>query len=281
MIIPVIIFFTLFAYYPLVRGFIISLQDFKLIGSASFIGLDNYKKVLSDPVFWRAMKNTLIIGGGVLIIGFVFPIIIAISLNEVINTVFKKAAQMILYLPHLFSWVIIGGIWIYLLSPGDGLVNEIIKLFGGKSISFMTTSWMAQPIMIMSAIWKDMGFLCILYLAAIVGINPELYEAAKIDGANRLQQIWRITIPQLIPTMKTVFILNIMGALKIFDQIFIMRNSAIASKVDVLLLYTYEKGIEQFNMGIASAASFILILATLILTLIARRILNYGREDVM
>lgn len=249
-----------------------------MIGDSPFIGFENYVTVLKDPVFWRAMVNTLIIGGGILFIGFAFPIIVAISLNEVISTTFKKITQMIIYLPHLFSWVIVGGIWIYMLAPDGGVVNEIIKYFGGEPIYFFTRGWLAQPLMIFTAIWKDMGFLCILYLAAIVGISPELYEAAKIDGATRWQEIRHIMIPQLYPTMIVVFLLNLLGVLKIFDQIFIMRNSSIASKVDVLMIYTYEKGINQFDMGIATAASFIVIVATLVLALIARKITRYGEE---
>lgn len=256
----------------------ISLQDFRLIGDSPYIGFENYATVLGDPVFWRAMVNTLIIGGGILIIGFAFPILVAISLNEVMNKTFKKFTQMIIYLPHLFSWVIVGGIWIYILAPDGGLVNEIIKLFGGDPIYFFTREKLAQPLMISSAIWKDMGFLCIIYLAAIVGINPELYEAARIDGATRWQEIRHILIPQLYPTMVVVFLLNLLGVLKIFDQIFVMRNSAIASKVDVLMIYTYEKGIEQFNMGVATAASFIVIFATLILAIIAKKVTKYGEE---
>lgn len=279
MVLPVAIYFILFAYYPLVRGFILSLHEFKILGDSEFIGLDNYMIVLKDPLFWRAMLNTVIIGGGILLIGFAFPIIVAISLNEVINVSFKKITQMIIYIPHLFSWVIIGGIWIYLLSPNGGLVNEIIKFFGGNPIYFFTKGWLAQPLMISTAIWKDMGFLCILYLAAIVGINPELYEAAKIDGATRWQEIRYILIPQLYPTMAVVFILNVLGVLKIFDQIFVMRNSAIASKVDVVMIYTYEKGIENLDMGVATAASVIVILATLIITVIVRKIIGYGQED--
>ncbi|MBP1947882.1 ABC transporter permease subunit [Virgibacillus litoralis] len=278
MIAPVAIYFLLFAYYPLARGLMISFQEFRIIGDNTYIGLQNYITVLSDPVFWRVLVNTLLIGGGILLIGFSFPILVAISLNEVLKVSFKKFTQMVIYLPHLFSWVIIGGIWIYLLSPDGGLVNEIIKVFGGEPIHFFTQEKYAKPLMVFTAIWKDVGFLCILYLAAIVGISPTLYEAAKIDGATRWQEIRHILIPQLYPTMKVVFLLNLLGVLKIFDQIFIMRNPTIAREVDVLMVYTYEKGILEFDMGVATAASFFVIFATLILTLIARKLLRFDEE---
>jgi putative aldouronate transport system permease protein len=278
MMIPIFAYFILFAYYPLIRGLVISFQEFRIIGNKPFVGFENYMTVIHDPIFWRVLVNTLLIGGGILIVGFFFPIIVAISLNEVVRTAFKKFTQMVIYIPHLFSWVVVGGIWIYILSPDGGLVNEIIKAFGGKPIHFFTQEEYARPLMVLTAIWKDMGYICILYLAAIVGISPTLYEAAKIDGATRWQEIRHIMIPQLYPTMKVVFLLNILGVLKIFDQIFVMRNPAIIRQVDVLMTYTYEKGILQFQMGVATAASFIVILFTLILTLVARKMLRFDEE---
>jgi putative aldouronate transport system permease protein len=278
MMIPIFLYFLLFSYYPLIRGVLISFQEFRIIGDRPFVGFENYITVLNDPVFWRVLVNTVIIGGGILIIGFAFPIIVAISLNEVIRVSFKKFTQMVIYVPHLFSWVVVGGIWIYLLSPDGGLVNEIIKAFGGKSTHFFTQDEYARPLMILSAIWKEMGFTCILYLAAIVGISPSLYEAAKIDGASRWDEIKNIMIPQLFPTMKIVFLLNLLGALKIFDQIIVLGNPSISRKVDVLMTYTYEKGILEFKMGIATAASMLVIVATLVLTLVARKVLRYDEE---
>ena len=278
MMIPIFLYFLLFAYYPLLRGVLISFQEFRIIGDRPFVGFQNYITVLNDPVFWRVLVNTVLIGGGILIIGFAFPIIVAISLNEVIRVSFKKFTQMVIYVPHLFSWVVVGGIWIYLLSPDGGLANELIKAFGGKPIHFFTQDAYARPLMVLSSIWKDMGYTCVLYLAAIVGISPSLYEAAKIDGASRWDEIKNILIPQLYPTMKVVFLLNLLGALRIFDQIIVMGNPSITRKVDVLMTYTYEKGILEFKMGVATAASMIIIVATLILTLIARKVLRYDEE---
>ncbi|QKE72881.1 sugar ABC transporter permease [Arthrobacter citreus] len=278
MMIPIFLYFLLFAYYPLVRGLIISFQDFRIIGDRPFIGFQNYITVLNDPVFWRVLVNTIVIGGGILVIGFIFPIIVAISLNEVIRVSFKKFTQMVIYIPHLFSWVVVGGIWIYLLSPDGGLVNELIKVFGGKPIHFFTLDEYAKPLMIISAIWKDMGYTCILYLAAIVGISPSLYEAARMDGASRWDEIKNIMIPQLFSTMKVVFLLNLLGALRIFDQIIVMGNPSIARKVDVLMTYTYEKGLLEFKMGVATAASMLVIVATLILTIVVRKLIRFDEE---
>lgn len=279
MFLPVLIYFLIFSYYPLFKGFIISLQDFRIIGNRPFVGLENYKKLFGDVFFKRAVVNTLIIGGGILVIGFFTPIIVALQLNEVTKATFKKFTQTIIYMPHLFSWVVVGGIWIYMLSPDGGLVNEFLKFFGNTTpIHFMASEKYARPLMIFIAIWKSTGYSCILYLAAIVGINPSLYESARLDGANRWQEIIYITLPQLKPTMKVVFILNVMGTLRIFDQIFAMINPAIANKINVVMMYTYEKGILQFKMGIASAAAIVLLIATLIITMFTRKLINYDEE---
>ncbi|NGP46844.1 sugar ABC transporter permease [Bacillaceae bacterium SIJ1] len=275
MMIPILGYFAIFSFYPLIRGFAMSMTEFKLMGGGDFIWFENYLAVWKDPVFVNAMLNTAIIGTGILIGGFVAPLILAISLNEVASAWMKKSIQTIVYLPHLFSWVVVGGIWIYMLSPDGGTVNGLLNLFGIDSVPFLTETTLAKPIMVLTAIWKDMGFICIIFLAAIVGISPTLYEAAKMDGATRLQQIFYITLPQLAPTMKVVFLLNMMGFLKIFDQIFVMTNPAIARHVDVIMMYTYEKGILQFQMGIATAAAFTVIFVTLILVMIFRKVVRY------
>ncbi|MGJ9459800.1 ABC transporter permease subunit [Oceanobacillus sp. CF4.6] len=210
--------------------------------------------------------------------GFIAPLVVALSLNEVFQPLFKKITQMVIYLPHLFSWVVVGGIWIYILSPDAGLVNGVLQWIGVGPIHFFAQEAYAKPIMILSAIWKDMGYTCIIYLAAIVGISPTIYEAARIDGANRWKQMIYITIPQLVPTMKVVLLLNIMGILRIFDQVFVMRNPAISREVDVIMMYVYEKGILEFEMGVATAAAFLVVLATLILVSLVRKGIRFDME---
>jgi putative aldouronate transport system permease protein len=253
-----------------------SIQEFRLIGNTPFNGLDNYIVVLQDPIFWRTVVNTVVIGLGILVAGFFAPIIVALSLNEVMKTWFKKLTQMVIYLPHLFSWVVVAGIWIFLLSPDGGLVNILLQGLGlEQPIHFLADEKYAKWVMVFTATWKEMGFICILYLASIVSINPALYEAARMDGVNRWQMVRFITIPQLYPTMKVVLMLSVLSILRIFDQIFIMKNPAIARSVDVIMVYTYEKGILDFKMGVATAASFLVIFATIILTFIVRAIIRY------
>lgn len=276
MMLPIIAWFAVFSYYPVIRGVIISMQEYRLIGNRPFIGLQNYKTVLTDPNFWDAFYNTMFISGGILVFGFIMPIILALSLTEVAHIKFKKFAQTIVYFPHLFSWVVVGGIWIMLLSPDTGIVNQILMALGmDKPISFMSSSSYARWVLIFTNVWKDMGYYCILYLATIVSINPSLYEAGTIDGANRWQLVRHITIPQLYNTMKVVLILKIMGILRIFDQVVVMRNGAIAKKVDVVMYYTYQKGIIEFKIGLATAAGFSLVIMTLLLTFAVRKIIRY------
>jgi len=279
MVLPVAIYFLIFAYYPLLRGFIISLQDYRLIGNRPFVGLDNYLAVVRDPTFWQVVQNTLIISSGILLVGFFVPIAVALALNEVLVTAFKKFAQMVVYLPHLFSWVVVGGIWIYLLSPDRGIVNAFIQVAGGDPVSFLSRGDLARPIMILLPVWKDMGFNAILYLAAIVGISPNLYEAARIDGAGRWQQMRFVTLPQLVPTMKVVLLLSLMGVLRIFDEIFLLRNGAIQREIDVIMTYVYDKGILQFKLGFATAATFLVILGTVVLVVVARKATRFDLED--
>ncbi|MBW7457905.1 ABC transporter permease subunit [Paenibacillus sepulcri] len=276
MMVPVVVYFLLYGYYPLIKGLQISFQDYKLMGVRPYVGFDNYKLVWADPSFWEAFWNTIIIGGGILLLSFIAPLIIALSLNEVLQTWYKKMAQLIIYIPHLLSWVVVGGIWIFLLSPDNGLVNLLLgKLAGIAPIHFLAESSWARWIMIVLATWKDMGYFCILFLAGIISISPSLYEAARMDGASRWQQLCYVTLPQLSGTMKVIFLLNTLGILRIFDQVFILRNPSIATKVDVLMMYTFQKGILDIKIGPAAAASFFVVLMTLVLTLIVRRLTRF------
>ncbi|MBD2867023.1 ABC transporter permease subunit [Paenibacillus arenilitoris] len=275
MMAPILAYFAIFSFYPLVRGLVISFQQYRLIGDRPFVGFANYSDVLKDPVLWDTFGNTLVIGAGIFALNFILPIVLALSLNEVASAWFKKITQMIVYLPHLFSWVVVGGMWILMLSPDTGVVNQIMMLFGADPVNFLSSDRFARAVMILTSGWKEMGFTCILYLAAIVGINPALYEAARIDGASRWQQVRYVTVPLLVSTMKVVVMLNMLGILRMFDQIFVMSNGAIADKVDVIMMYTYQRGILQFEVGPATAAGFLIILATFAITYVTRAVIRY------
>ncbi|QSO55413.1 sugar ABC transporter permease [Alicyclobacillus curvatus] len=275
MLLPTIAYFLILTYYPLVHSVLISMQNFNLIGNRPFVGLQNYRNVLSDPNFWTSFRNTLVLGGSILVIGFVAPIIIALSLNEVLQQWMKRTLQMVIYIPHLFSWVVVGGLWIQRLNPDGGLVNAVLHVFGLRPVQFMSDPNLARWVIILVSVWKDVGFNTVLYLAAIVGINPELYNAARVDGANRWHEVWHVTLPSLTRTMQVVALLSIMGVLRLFDQIYVMRNAVIEPKVDVLMTYVYDQGFTQMNIGQATASALLILLATLLLTLFTRRLVQF------
>ena len=279
MILPVIIYLILFVYYPLVQGIISSMQETKLLGATTWVGTANYEEAINTAQFWQVVRNTLLIGGGILLFGFLPPIIVALALNELVIVRFKKIAQTTVYLPHLFSWVVIAGMWMYILAPSGGIVNEVIRMLGGEPIRFFTSIGWARSLMVGLPIWRDMGYYAIIYLAAITAISPTLYEAARVDGASRFQQTWQITLPMLKPTMMVVFMLNTLGMLRIFDQIFIMRNNVTKRYVDVLMTYVYDLGILQSKIGLASAISVMVLGATLFLTAIVWWVTGFGREE--
>lgn len=280
MMVPVIAYFAVFVYYPLYEGVVASFQEFRLLGDRPWVGWENYQTAMDDDRFWQVLRNTLLIGGGILLLGFFPPIIVALALNELRLILFKKFSQTVVYLPHLFSWIVIGGMWIYLLSPRGGLVNELLALIDIGPIRFLTNGTWARVLMVVLPIWKDMGYAAIIYLASIVAISPSLYEAARIDGASRFQQTYQITLPMLIPTMKVVFMLNILGTLRIFDQIYIFKqqNPVVHSKIDVLMTYVYDVGIQKYEVGFASAVSVLVLLATLAMTAIVWKVTGFGRE---
>ncbi|WP_212690562.1 ABC transporter permease subunit [Vallitalea guaymasensis] len=279
LILPALIYFAVFSYFPIVNGFMMSLQHYSIGGEHTFAGLVHYREILTDIDFWRAFRNTLQIGGGNLIVGFIMQVLLALLLNEITHKKFKKLTQTIIYTPNLFSWVAIGGIWISLLAPDTGMVNEIIKWFGMEPINFMTNVKIIQPVFIFLNTWKSAGYGCIIFLAAITGIDKNLYEAAAIDGASRFKQTLYITIPGLYSTMKVVFMLNLISVLRMFSQSYVLTNYAVIDKTQVAMTYTYSMGIENFRMDYGSAIAFIMLLFTSVFVLIYQMFVRKKEVD--
>lgn len=274
-----VVYFVIFTYFPILNGLRISVIDYKLFGKSQFVGFNNYLEVLGDKYYWQSFYNTVIIGGGNLITSFVVSLIFALLLNEMRNKFAKKFVQTVVYMPYLFSWVIVGSIWLILLEPGNGFINEIIKQFGGKSVYLMAMPQYSRIIFIGINMWMQAGYGCILFLASIVGIDIQLYEASKIDGAGYLRQAFNITIPSLFDTMKVVFLLNLMGVLRIFDQVYVLKNPMISDQTEVIMTYTYTQGIERFRYSYASAMAFIVFFITLVLTLAVKNMMKYSAEQ--
>lgn len=277
LLIPVLVYFIVFSYYPLVLGILKSFQDVKLLGGSEFVGFCNYMEIFRDRQYQQAFINSLVVGSGTFLAQFVWGLVIAVLLYETKNRVQKSVFQTVTYIPYLLSWSVVGGLWITILSP-SGLVNGILQLFQENGFSpavFMAEESYARGIMIFTGAWKGAGYFAALFLAAMVGVDTALYESARIDGATRIQQLAYITIPMIKPTMKVIAVLSTMGILRNFDQIFIMMNASISDKVKNLLVLIYEQGILQFNVGTATAAATIVLIATMVITAIIRKLLKY------
>lgn len=257
MVIPGIIWMIIFNYIPM-YGIIIAFKNYSIVDTirnAPWVGLSNFKEFLTDDSFMLVMKNTLGISFLKLIIGFPLPIIFAIMLNEVYNARFKKFVQTISYLPHFLSWVVLGGIMINWLSE-SGLANELLIKSGlmKEPVSFLAKPEYFWMISILSDIWKETGWNAIIYLAAIAGINPSLYEAAKIDGAGKIKQIWHITLPSIKGTMTILFILAVSGVLNSnFEQMLVLQNPLNINASEVIDTFVYKIGLKSGRFSYSTA----------------------------
>jgi len=256
MLIPGILFLLLFRYSPM-YGIVIAFKDFNIfdgLAASPWVGWENFEKLFHSRDFARVFRNTLIISVYKIIFLFPLPIILAVLMNELKNMIFKRGIQTIVYLPHFLSWVIVSGLFINILSTNGGLVNKIIQSFGGESIAFFMNTDVFRAVLISSAGWKEVGWGMIIYLAAIAAIDPQLYEAAKIDGANRFRQIWHITVPSLVPIIMLMFILRLGSILEAgTEQILVMYNSIVYEVADVIGTYVYRIGLGQQDYSFSTA----------------------------
>ncbi|MGF7059103.1 ABC transporter permease [Brassicibacter mesophilus] len=254
-LLPALIYFIIFHLWP-IAGMVLAFQDYKIVGDNVWVGLKHFRVLFSSPAFVNVLKNTIIISTMKMIFFFPIPIILSLLVNEIRSTKFRKYVQSVIYLPHFLSWVVIAGIWISLLSPSGGFVNRAINLFGVPSIDFMTSKSHIRWIFVFSEMWRSAGWDSIIYLAAIMRINLSLYEAAHIDGASRLQQVFYITLPELKNTIVTVFILNLGFFMNAgFDQVYNFMNDSVISVVDILDTYVYRIGLVNGQYAYATAAS--------------------------
>ncbi len=253
-IIPLIYVFV-FKYIP-IAGNIIAFRRYIAGGNLfgeSWEGLYFFKMFWKDKGFWQAFRNTFITGSLTLVFTYPAPIILALLLNEIRSTKFKKTVQTISYIPYFLSVVVLVGI-IHEVTAANGVVNQIIQFFGGKQILFLSQPAWFRPVYIISRIWQGAGWGTILYLAALAGIDPTLYEAARVDGANRWKQMLHITLPGIRPTMVTLLILNVGSVMAVgFEQIFLMYHPLTYSTSDVIATYVYRIGLFGAQFSLASA----------------------------
>lgn len=255
-LLPGIIYFIIFQYTPM-YGAIIAFKDFKVMSGimgSKWVGLNNFIDFFNHPSFWPVLRNTVIISGYKIIFGFPAPIILALLLNEVKKSAFKRTIQTITYLPHFLSWVVIAGLAAKMLSPSSGTVNLILKAIGLEPIYFMADPRFFRSVLVFTDIWKEIGWSSIIYLAALSSVNPELYEAAIVDGANKWRQLISITIPSISSTIVIMFILRIGGILNAgFEQIFMMYSPNVYNVSDIIDTFVYRIGLESAKYSLATA----------------------------
>ncbi len=256
MALPGIVFFFILSYIPI--GFlVVAFQNYKAargVFGSSFVGLKNFNDLFTDFMFPVILKNTIILNLLKIVLCFPMPVLLALCFNEMRPSKYKGFMQSVVYLPHFFSWVIIYGIMNSMLNTTSGLLNQLIETLGGKAIPFLSRPGMFRPIVVISEIWKEAGWSSIIYIAALSGISPELYEAARIDGASRLRQIWHVSLPGIRDTIIILLILStgslISGS---FEQVFVLKNSAVQDVAEIIPTYVYNKGIVEFKISYASA----------------------------
>jgi len=255
MIIPVMIYYIIFQYGPLI-GIVIAFKDFKPfkgISGSEWVGFEHFIDFLTSHYFWRLVRNTLKINIANLLIGFPAPIILALLLNEVRHKRYKKTIQTITYMPHFISLVVVASIIVDLVST-DGLINDVLVKFGFDRTNLLTVSKAFIPIYVSSDIWQHIGWGTIIYLAALSGINPNIYEAAKIDGASRFRQVLHVTIPGILPTISILLIMR-MGRMMLvgWEKIILLINPAIYDTADVISSFVYRRGLIEADFSYSAA----------------------------
>lgn len=253
MFIPVLVFLAIVYYWPML-GIRYSFYQYYTVMEPTFVGLKNFENMFATSQFWDAFRNTLVLSIVKLLLTTVSSVVVSIFLNEMGNLLVKKTLQTIIYLPHFMSWAVVAGIFTLFLSPSNtGVVNGLLRDWGILSasqpnISFLEEQSMWRGIYYFVNVWKDTGWGTIIFLATLSGINPELYEAADIDGATRLQKIWYVTVPALMNTFLTVLILNLAKVMNLFESVFVLYNASVYKVSDVIATYIYR---QSFGTAIA------------------------------
>lgn len=273
MFLPVVVWYIIFCYVPM-GGVVIAFKKYSVIKGiwgSPWVGMKNFEMMFDAPMFWRALRNTLVLSGLNLLFCFPAPILFALLVNEISNRRFKSFVQTVSYLPHFISWSVTGGLVYMLLSMNTGAINNLVVALGGDAINYMGTAKYFRNIVTISSVWKTLGWSAIVYLAAITGVDEQLYEAAYIDGANRFQRIWHITLPGIRATISVLLIMQVGSLLNNnFDQIFILINETVQSMGETLEYYIYRVGLvntQSISMGTAvglmkSLVGMILVILT-------------------
>ncbi|TXK84552.1 sugar ABC transporter permease [Paenibacillus sp. N3.4] len=256
MLAPGVLYFLLFKYAPM-WGLLIAFKDYQpylgFFGS-KWVGIKHFERLFHDPSFWMLLRNTLVLAGYNIFFFFPAPILLSLIINEVRQEKFKRAIQTFIYVPHFISWVVVVGIAYTFFTIDGGLVNEAIMAMGGSKINFLASAGWFRTMITLEVIWKETGWGTIIFLAALAGVDPQIYEAAKIDGAGRLRQLWHVTLPAIRSTIIILFILRLGTFLDTgFEQIFLMLNPINREVGEVFDTYVYTAGITQGQFSFSTA----------------------------
>ena len=274
MLVPALVYYIVFHFVPM-YGATIAFKDFNIvkgIAGSSWVGFKHFQALFELDKFYQVVFNTVRISLLRLTFGFPFPIIVALLLNEVRHTWFKRSIQTVIYLPHFISWVILGGMLINLLSVDSGVINGLLRAMGMKPIPFLMQNDTFTGTLIVSMIWKEFGWSTIIYMAALSSVDPQLYEAAIMDGAGRLRQVISITLPSISSTILVVLILRIGGLMDAgFEQVFVLYHPGVYKSADIIDTYVYRTGLADGKFSMASAVGLFKSVINFTLLIVANR----------
>jgi putative aldouronate transport system permease protein len=284
LIAPGVLFFLIFKYVPM-WGIIIAFQDYSPylgVMESTWVGFDHFIRFFSNKDFLMLFRNTMAISLLGLVFFFPLPILLSLLLNELRSEFYKKSIQSIVYLPHFLSWVIIAGITFLLLSQSSGIINQMLVSLGFPKYDFLTNQDNFWILLTVQHVWKESGWGTIIFLAAIAGVDPQQYEAAKMDGANRLRQAWHVTLPAIRSVIIILFILRLGNIMDVgFEQVFLMMNGAVSNVADVFETYAYRLGIQQGQFSFSTAVGLFKSIVGLILVIGANKLAKkFGEEGV-
>jgi putative aldouronate transport system permease protein len=284
MLLPGLLYFLLFKYWPM-YGILIAFKDYQpFLGfwDSPFVGLKHFERLFNDPNFIVLFRNTLMLAMLNILFFFPLPIVIALMLNELRHHLFKRTIQTLVYIPHFMSWVVVVGIAYIFLTTEGGIVNDLLVYFGWDKINFLASNEWFRTIVTAEVIWKETGWGTIIFLAALSGVDPQLYEAARMDGANRLRQLWHITLPAIRSTIIILLILRLGNFLDTgFEQIFLMLNAMNREVGEVFDTYVYSVGISQGQYSFSTAVGLFKSLIGLVLVVVANHLAKrFGEEGI-
>lgn len=282
MIAPGLLYLFIYKYIPMF-GMIIAFQDYKPylgIAGSEWVGLEHFKRLFTSSDFWMILKNTLVLFAMQILIYFPVPIILSLMLNELRKEAYKKTIQTMIYLPHFMSWVVVVSISYVLLTLDGGIINGLLKNFGLSEINFLLDSSWFRPMYIIQIIWREAGWGTIIFLAAIASVDPQLYEAAKMDGANRFRQMWHITLPAIKSVIVILLILKIGDVLELgFEHVYLLLNSTNRHVAEIFDTYVYVAGLRQGQFSYATAVGLFKGVIGLILVVFANWLAKRNGEE--